>query len=479
MEHIGEILKRMQTRTNLSKENTDTWSSDEPASKGAEPLADKNCPVCKGAGFVHPRLPSGKPDFSRVTACRCVKTLSGKEQANRLQRYSNLGALINYTFDKLAQHGINGDPAKQELFQTAFEAAKLFALKPEGWFILVGPSGSGKTCLAAAIANEQIKQGQPVFFQTVPELLDHLRSTFVPDSETPYDDLFETVRNAPLLILDDLGVQASTPWAKEKLDQLLNHRYIHRLPTVITTSVALIKLDDRILTRINSRGLSQIHNLEREIPDLSTYSWSKGSELLKGMTFQSFDHKRLNLPPEQRQNLEWAYQVAVQYAESPDGWLVLAGVNGCGKTHLAAAIVNFRYEAKKTAIFVVVPEFLDYLRNTFNPESKVSYDQLFEAVKNAPLLVLDDFGEHSATPWAQEKLYQVLNHRYNGRLATIITTSNSLDEIEPRISSRLVDPKVGMVINITAPDYRGDKGSLPNASKSNIRRLKKPHWNSE
>jgi DNA replication protein DnaC len=479
MEHIGEILKRIQTRTNLSKENTDTWSNDEPASKGPEPLGDKNCPICKGAGFVHPRLPSGRPDFSRVIPCRCVKVISEKEQANRLQRYSNLGSLINYTFENLAQNGINGDPAKQELFQKAFEAAKLFAAKPEGWFVLVGPSGSGKTCLAAAIANERIKQGQAVFFQTVAELLDHLRSAFVPDSEMPYDELFETVSSAPLLILDDLGVQASTPWAKEKLDQLLNYRYIHELPTVITTSVPLNKLDDRIITRINSRGLSQIYHMEGEIPDLSSYSWAKGSELLKGMTFKSFDYKRLNLPLEQRQNLEWAYQVAFQYAESPDGWLILAGVNGCGKTHLAAAIVNYRYEAKKTAIFVVVPEFLDYLRNTFNPESKVSYDQLFEAVKNAPLLVLDDFGEHSATPWAQEKLYQVLNHRYNARLATIITTSNSLDEIEPRISSRLVDPKVGMVINITAPDYRGDKNSNSNAAKNNIRRLKKSRWNSE
>ena len=227
---------------------------------------------------MHPRLPSGKPDFSRVVPCRCVKAASEKEQANRLQRYSNLGSLINYTFDNLTQNGINGDPAKQELFQKAFEAAKMFAFKPEGWFIMVGPSGSGKTCLAAAIANERIKQGQSVFFQTVPEFLDHLRSAFAPDSEMHYDELFETVSNTPLLILDDLGVQAGTPWAKEKLDQLLNHRYIHNLPTVITTSIPINKLDDRIATRINSRGISQIHNLEREIPDLSAYSWAKGSE---------------------------------------------------------------------------------------------------------------------------------------------------------------------------------------------------------
>jgi DNA replication protein DnaC len=129
---------------------------------------------------------------------------------------------------------------------------------PRVWFVLVGPSGSGKTYLAAAIANERIKQGQPVFFQTAPDLLDHLRSAFAPESEMPYDELFEKVCNIPLLILDDLGVQAGTSWAKEKLDQLLNYRYIHQLPTVITTGTFVEELDERIRTRLSSPRLSQI-----------------------------------------------------------------------------------------------------------------------------------------------------------------------------------------------------------------------------
>ena len=95
---------------------------------------------------------------------------------------------------------------------------------------------------------------------------------------------------------------------------------------------------------------------------------------------------------------------------------------------------------------------------TFGPESKVSYDQVFERVKKAPLLVLDDFGEQSTTPWAQEKLYQVINYRYNAKLPTIITTRYSLDEImeriESTISSRLSDPKISQLWNITVPDYR-------------------------
>lgn len=183
------------------------------------------------------------------------------------------------------------------------------------------------------------------------------------------------------------------------------------------------------------------------------------------MTFENFDWKR-NLPPEQQQNLEAAYRLALDFAKSPEGWLVFQGVNGCGKTHLAAAIVNYRYKAGEPALFIVVPDFLDHLRSTFTPESKISYDHLFEAVKGTPLLVLDDFGEQASTPWAQEKLYQVINHRYNPRLPTVITTCCSLDEIESRISSRLADQKISTVYDINVPDYRSDALSQKRAARA-------------
>jgi DNA replication protein DnaC len=193
------------------------------------------------------------------------------------------------------------------------------------------------------------------------------------------------------------------------------------------------------------------------------------------MTFASFQ-RRPNLPLEQQENLEKALEVALEFAKSPEGWLVLQGVNGCGKTHLAAAIVNHCYQSGKPALFVVVPEFLDHLRSTFSPESKVSYDQLFETVKAAPLLVLDDFGEQSATTWAREKLYQLINYRYNSRMPTVITTVFTLDEgeIEGRIASRLIDMKISNFFNIMAPDYRGDrrpgqKRSSPRGKTGNYR----------
>jgi DNA replication protein DnaC len=177
------------------------------------------------------------------------------------------------------------------------------------------------------------------------------------------------------------------------------------------------------------------------------------------MTFDNFDWKRVNLPPEQRENLKDAYRLALDFAKSPDGWLVFQGVNGCGKTHLAAAIANYRLKEKKPVKFEVVPDLLDHLRFTFNPESTVTYDQLFEEVKNAPLLILDDYGEQSTTPWAQEKLYQIINYRYNARLATVITTRLTTDEMDSPIVSRFFDNNLSTVFEIRVPDYRTDATS--------------------
>jgi DNA replication protein DnaC len=177
------------------------------------------------------------------------------------------------------------------------------------------------------------------------------------------------------------------------------------------------------------------------------------AKLLQNMTFENFDWKRVNLPPEQRDNLKDAYRLALDFAKSPEGWLVFQGVNGCGKTHLAAAIASYCLKEGKPVKFEVVPDLLDHLRFTFSPNSPVTYDQLFEEIKNAPLLILDDLGKQSTTPWAEEKLYQIINHRYNCRLPTVITTNCSTDELDSPISSRFVDPKISTLFHITTPDY--------------------------
>jgi DNA replication protein DnaC len=223
--------------------------------------------------------------------------------------------------------------------------------------------------------------------------------------------------------------------------------------------VSLEELAEKWRTRLSDPGLSQVYLLEARKPSVLDYSGILSLELLKNMAFDNFDCKRVNLPLEQRQNLEHAFQLARKFAESPEGWLIFQGENGCGKTHLAAAIANYSLKRSYPVSFVIVPDFLDHLRSSFGPESKVNYDELFERVKNAPLLILDDYGEHSSTPWAQEKLYQLINYRYNARLPMVVTMCCSLDELderERRVSSRLLDLRLSTVYYISAPDYRAD-----------------------
>jgi DNA replication protein DnaC len=443
-------------QTNMSKADTDT------SSKGSSPSPSTGegwgegevCPICKGAGFVHPALDSGKVDFSRVVPCRCSKGELRKKKTEYIEKYSNLGSLSQLTFDNLSPRGKAASAVSQERFAQVYQAAKAFADNPRGWLVFLGPSGSGKTHLACAIANHRISLGEPVFYVGTADLLDHLRSAFSPTSDTTYDELFEQVKNVPLLVLDDLTPGSATAWAKEKLEQLLQHRFNTRLATVITSDVSLEKMDERLRGHLVNNELCQVWTIEPASPLES--QGGLNLELLRNMTFDNFDHKRLELPPEQRQNLRQAYDLAVDFARSPEGWLIFQGVNGCGKTHLAAAIANYRLVQGKPAFFVVVPDLLDHLRSTFSPDSKISYDEFSEKLKETPLLLLDDFGEQSATPWAQEKLYQLINYRYNARLPMVVTTCLSLDEIETRISSRMVDPRISLVFNITAPDYRGN-----------------------
>ncbi|MCD6568076.1 MAG: ATP-binding protein [Dehalococcoidia bacterium] len=434
-----------------SSEDSSQFNSLHP--NGTEDEADE-CPICKGAGFVHPLLDSGETDFSRVLPCQCQQPHLQQEKLHYLERYSNLGALSRFTFATLSPGG-KGETTSRENFSRICQDAMSFASEPQGWIFLAGPAGCGKTHIACAIANYRLEMGHPVFYIGVSELLDHLRSAFSPSSELSYDELFERIRNAPLLVLDDLGVESTTPWAREKLEQLFNYRFNSNLPTVITSDVPPENQDERLRKYLSDNDFCQTYTI-LPTAEAKLEQSPLQLEMLKKMTFDNFDLKRMNLSSEQRQNLKAAFQLAEEFASHPEGWLIFQGLNGCGKTHLAASIANYQLAQGNPVFFIQVPDLLDHLRSTFGAESRISYDKFFEKIKTAPLLILDDFGQQSVTPWAQEKLYQLINYRYNAMLPTVVTMCASLDEIEVRCSSRMVDPRLSLVFNITAPDYRGD-----------------------
>lgn len=189
----------------------------------------------------------GDPNFGRLIACHCKDEETQRLRGEKLLRISNLEPFRDKTFENFDRTM----PGVARAFTRAFE----FARNPRGWLILYGGYGCGKTHLAAAIANEVLKLNYEVLFTVVPDLLDHLRSTFGPNSEVAYDERFEQVRNAKLLILDDLGTENATAWAREKLYQIINHRYNYSLPTVITSNRDPKDIDPRILSRMEDAVL--------------------------------------------------------------------------------------------------------------------------------------------------------------------------------------------------------------------------------
>jgi DNA replication protein DnaC len=430
--------------------------------------------MCGGTGYTVPDLPVSHPDFGRAMPCRCREQERLARRMRSMQRMGTLDALQRHTFETFITEPAHLSPEKAFNLRRAFETCRYFAEEPEGWLLLTGTYGCGKTHLAAAIANARIDLGQPVLFMVVPDLLDHLRSAFSPQSEVTYDDLFEQLRSTTLLVLDDLGAQSSTPWAQEKLFQLLNHRYNAQLATVITTNQRLEDLEPRLRSRLMDVHL--VNHFAIIAPDFRAGKNPTQSDLsslnLHGeQRFESFNARRSDLSGEERLNLQETFDACRAYAADPSGWFVLAGVSGCGKTHLAAAIAHERIERNQSdGMFIVIPDLLDHLRAAFSPSATTSYDRRFDEIKNTPLLVLDDLGTESATPWAKEKLFQLLNYRYSALLPTVITTSAEPKKMEPWLRTRLFDTSRCQFRAIIAPEYRGTRATPPRQAPRTARR---------
>lgn len=441
--------------------STEGSNGDWPAARGRGRGGENTCPICHGLGFISRDVPIGHPDFGKAIPCQCKQEELEASRLSDLRRASNLGMLAHMTFDNFLPDGIGLNAEKQRNLRQAFERALKFAEEPKGWLILKGGYGCGKTHLAAAIANYRLERGYPALFIVVPDLLDHLRATFSPTSEVTYDERFESVRITPLLILDDLGTHAASSWAQEKLYQIFNYRYNAQLPTVITTNHELEEIDLRLYSRMVDPSLSTICTILA--PDFRRTGIGGGDaelgslSLHQDQTFESFDMRTGELDRERQENLMRAYSLARNYAENPAGWLVLTGPYGCGKTHLAAAIANYRADLGYPPLFVTVADLLDHLRATFSPNSQVSYDKLFEQVRKVDLLILDDLMTQSATPWAREKLYQLFDYRYNARLPTVITMNETLEEVDPRLRSRMLDRSRCTIFAMNVPSYRKKK----------------------
>lgn len=425
-------------------------------------IGDPNCPRCHGLGFVGKDVPIDDPDFGKMEICTCRLAEVIASQRDELFSLSNLSALNGLTFASFKPRGRVGLGSFQaDSLEQAFNSAQNFAGSLTGWLLLTGTYGSGKTHLAAAIANQAVEMGISTLFLTVPDLLDWLRFSYSNTSDASFEDRFTQIRTVPLLIMDDFGTQNTTQWAQEKLFQIINHRYINKLPTVITSNQTLTDFEPRIRSRLQDPDL--VTRVEILAPDFRNPTDDIGHPELSSLnhhskqTFGSFSfRKNERLEPDDAQSLREAFEIAKKFAEFPQGWLVFYGPYGCGKTHLAAAIGNYQAGLGYPPLFVGVPDLLDYLRAAFSPNSSATLGRRFYEIRSNRLLILDDIGTESATTWAREKLYQLINYRYNAELPTVMTTASELSKLDQHIVSRMSDKRLCKLVLMSAPTFTGE-----------------------
>ena len=121
----------------------------------------------------------------------------------------------------------------------------------------------------------------------------------------------------------------------------------------------------------------------------------------------------------------WA-KSAIEKVES----LYISGAPGTGKTFLAAIMAQEYLKRGDTVIFADVPSLLADLRGTFDKDSDLNIEDLMKELANVDVLVLDDLGTEQPTIWSIERLYMVINERYNSGKAMIITSNYDLGQAE-------------------------------------------------
>lgn len=142
--------------------------------------------------------------------------------------------------------------------------------------------------------------------------------------------------------------------------------------------------------------------------------------------------------------------------------IYLYGAKGTGKTHLTACIANELMSNYYSVLYTNFSEISKSIRATYGSRNE-SEQAFIDKLATIDFLFIDDFGTESVARdgddlWLQEKIFEVVNKRYNANKPIIFTSNYSLaDMIKNRgLADKTVDriSEICEVIKLDGQSYR-------------------------
>ncbi len=216
-----------------------------------------DCKLCKDTGYIQ------KDNVSQM--CSCLKQKIFDIAYNK----SNMGNLEKENFSNFNIRIFSDKPDKEKYKSDLSPKQNMLIIKEktqnfienfdnidEKNLIFMGPTGVGKTFLTNCIANEILKQGKTVLYQTAPVMFDEIN-----DAKFGRDDskinLLDNILNVDLLIIDDLGTEKISDSKITELFSIINTRLLNQnhkvTKTIISTNLNVDELFKTYTTRIGSR----------------------------------------------------------------------------------------------------------------------------------------------------------------------------------------------------------------------------------
>lgn len=208
--------------------------------------------ICGGTGFYRVNARPGDKWFGVAMPCLCRLDDMVKAKAERLLAKSNMkpAEIARWTLDSFIPKLARVLPGYSvEDVARVLQVCRRFAREPRGHLILTGWYGVGKSHLAYGIAGACLARGMAVYAATVPDMLDMLREAMKAEK---LDEFMQDLKGMDVLVLDDLGVEKESDWAREKLFQIVDYRYRNHKPMVVTTNqdVAELRAENRLFSRL-------------------------------------------------------------------------------------------------------------------------------------------------------------------------------------------------------------------------------------